>query len=67
MLARFCETINTQGGHILVLLFLSVLGCVALKLGIPKAEDVFYGSFTALLAVLAPKALTAVVSKADAA
>lgn len=51
------EKLNTPGGHILVYFGLICTG-ISMYLGhIPHAEDVTFGSFTALLGMLAPQAL----------
>jgi hypothetical protein len=44
--------LNTPGGHIVVLLFLIMLGLVAVKLQVARGEDILIGALAALLAEL---------------
>jgi hypothetical protein len=49
------DTLNTPGGHILILLMLVVGMTAATAFGVPKADDMCVGSFGALLAILSGK------------
>lgn len=44
--------LNTPGGHIVVLLFLIVLGLVAIKLRVPRGEEIMIGALAALWPLL---------------
>jgi hypothetical protein len=48
----FLDSLDSDGGHIIVLLALIVIGAVAFRHGFPKAEDVIMGAFGALLLML---------------
>jgi hypothetical protein len=49
------DHLNKPGGHIVVLLFLVALGLLALKLQIPKADQIVFDSLTVLLMLLSSK------------
>jgi hypothetical protein len=57
---NFLENINLPGGHILLLMIISILAACAHKWGIPKMDEVAHDSFVALLAILGVKGLGAV-------
>lgn len=46
------EKLNTQGGSIAVLLFLTLVGMGAAVFGVPNAEAIMGGSFSAMLALM---------------
>lgn len=48
----FLDSLNSDGGHILLLAVMVWLGMVGAKLAFPKSEDLFVGAFTALLILL---------------
>ena len=48
----FLDSLDSNGGHIAVLVFLMLLGAIAFRNGFPKAEDVVMGAFGALLLAL---------------
>lgn len=48
----FLDSLNSDGGHILLLAFLSVLGMAGMVYGLPKSDDMYIGAFTALLILL---------------
>lgn len=50
--SKWLDTLDSNGGHLALLLFLILLGMSAFKLGIPKAEDIMMGAFGALLMAL---------------
>jgi len=52
MWKAFLESLDCMGGHIAVLVTLMLLGVAMQRMGVPKADDITFGSFTALLAVL---------------
>lgn len=47
--------LDTRGGHILILLTLTLLGAGMTKLGLVKGEDIMIGSFTGLLVAMRGK------------
>jgi hypothetical protein len=55
----FLDALNTQGGHIVFLFALMMMGVIAYRNGYPKADDIVLGAFTALLAGLRPGQQTA--------
>lgn len=46
------EKLNTQGGSIAVLLFLTLVGMAAAVFKVPNSEAIMGGSFAALLALM---------------
>ncbi len=48
------DQLNTQGGHILVLLILVVMGGAGVYFRIPHAEVMFGGAYSALLYAMNP-------------
>src|SRR5678815_191956 len=62
MKTHMLESLNTPGGHIIVFFGLMCTGIAMNKLGLAHADDITFGSFTALLGMLAPKAISTVTS-----
>lgn len=48
----FLDTLNTDGGHILLLAIMVWLGMIGMKYAVPKSDDLYVGAFTALLILL---------------
>ena len=48
----FLDSLNSDGGHILLLMLLVGAGMAGIKYGFTKADDLFIGAFTALLILL---------------
>jgi hypothetical protein len=46
------DSLNTDGGHILLLAIMVWLGMLGLQVEMPKADELFIGAFTALLILL---------------
>lgn len=46
---NFLTELDTPGGHIMILIFLLLLGAFFYGVGIPKGEDIIVGSFAGLL------------------
>jgi len=62
MFARFCDTLNTPGGHIIALFVCIIIGAVMAKFGVQMREGLLHDAFIALLAILAPRAAAAVLT-----
>lgn len=48
----FLDSLNSDGGHIVLLALLVAAGMAGIKFGLAKADDLFIGAFTALLILL---------------
>jgi hypothetical protein len=48
----FLDSLNSDGGHLLLLSIMVWLGMIGMKYALPKAEDLYIGAFTALLILL---------------
>lgn len=64
---KFFEQLNTRGGAIVVLLFVTALAALTQKWGIPGSEGMFHDAFVALLTLLSPAAVKAVADAVKAA
>ena len=49
---KWMEAVNTPGGHIVVLLFVIVIGIVALKMGIPRGDEILIGALAVMWPLL---------------
>jgi hypothetical protein len=52
---QLLAALDTRGGHILILLLLTLIGAGMTKLGLVKGEDIMIGSFTGLLVAMRGK------------
>jgi hypothetical protein len=48
----FLDSLDSDGGHLALMVFLMIVGVVAFRHGYPKADDVIIGAFGALLGAL---------------
>ena len=56
------EKLNSPGGHIVLYMALLWTGILLERWHSPEAHEVLFGSFTALLATLTPKAVSAIAN-----
>jgi hypothetical protein len=62
---KVLRLLDTPSGHIVVLLFLVVLGLLAMKLQVPRAEEIMIGALAALWPLLRKGASSASSASED--
>lgn len=65
MLQSFLDSVDTPGGHLVLLMLLMAAGVGMESLKLPKGEDVLVGAFGALLMALRNGAVKTVTLSAD--